>query len=361
MERHYLDYNATAPVRPEVAGVMAQLHAMPLNASSVHAEGRHARSIIETSRRTIAEHIGVFPAEIVFTGSGTESNNWVLQAYAGKQQVVSGIEHSSILKAAANPIVLPVTHDGVVDIAKLADALPNTEGFLVSVMLVNNETGVIQPIADISRIVHERGGVLHCDAAQALGKIPLDFTALGCDLMTICAHKMGGPVGAAALVIRNGLAVPAQAIGGGQEMNRRAGTENAVAIAGFAEAVKCIDLAQMKILNSWLVEFEKQAIEHGATIMGAGAERAPNVVCVAMPGMRAQTQMMLLDLDGISVSAGSACTSGKASGSHVLAAMGVSDELADCAIRVSGGWGTSKASIEAFSSKWTTFRQKTAA
>lgn len=358
MERHYLDYNATAPVRPEVAAVIAELHAMPLNASSVHAEGRHARSLIETSRRTIAEHIGVFPAEIVFTGSGTESNNWVLQAYADMPQVISAVEHSSILKAAVKPIVLPVDRDGVVDMAKLASALPGKEGFLVSVMLANNETGVVQPMADIAKIVHERGGMLHCDAAQALGKIPLDFTSLGCDLMTICAHKMGGPVGAAALVVRNGLAIPAQSIGGGQEMNRRAGTENTVAIAGFAEAVKRIDLAQMKVLGGWFDEFEKQAVEHGATIMGAGAERAPNVVYVAMPGMRAQTQMMLLDLEGISVSSGSACTSGKSSGSHVLAAMGVSDDLADCAIRVSGGWGTEKASLEAFSRKWATFRQK---
>ena len=358
MERHYLDYNATAPVRPEVAAIMAELHAMPLNASSVHAEGRHARSVIETARRLIAEHIGVFPAEIVFTGSGTESNNWVLQAYAGKPQVISAVEHSSILKAAIKPMVLHVDSQGVVDLTRLADTLPRTEGFLVSVMLANNETGVIQPMSDIAKIVHERGGVLHCDAAQALGKITLDFTSLGCDLMTICAHKMGGPIGAAALVVRNGLAIPAQSIGGGQEMNRRAGTENAVAIAGFAEAVKHIDLAQMKTLNAWLMEFEKLAVAQGATIMGGKADRAPNVTCVAMPGMRAQTQMMLLDLDGISVSAGSACTSGKASGSHVLAAMGVSDSLADSAIRVSGGWGTTKESIEAFSRKWVTFRQK---
>jgi cysteine desulfurase len=352
MTRNYFDYNATTPVRPEVADVMRELLAVPLNASSIHAEGRHARSLLETSRRVIAEYIGAFAVEVIFTASGTESNNWVLQAFADKPHVVSAIEHSSIYKAARNPIILPVTEDGVVDMARVEALLPTTPGFLVSVMLANNETGVIQPIADIAALVHAHGGLLHCDAAQGLGKISFDFNALGCDFMTLCAHKMGGAVGAAALVAKSNIALPPQALGGGQEFNRRAGTENVAAIAGFAEAVKLIDLEQMKSLGQWLTVFEQEAKKRGAVIAGEQAPRLPNTTCIAMPNMTSQTQMMLLDLEGVSVSAGAACTSGKAESSHVLTAMGLDDRLTDRAIRISGGWGTASADIEALTRVW---------
>lgn len=353
--RIYLDYNATAPLMPAAAEIMRELAGTPLNASSIHAEGRRARSMLENSRRAIAEQMGAFPAEVIFTASGTESNNWVLASFANLPQYVSSIEHSSVLKAAHNAVILPVTAQGVVDLAALEQQLPSGGAFLVSVMLANNETGVIQPVQEIARLVHARGGLLHCDAAQALGKIPLDFTALGCDFLTLCAHKMGGAVGAAALVAKSNTPISPYALGGGQELNRRAGTENVTAIAGFAEAVKHMDFAHMQQLRGWLAAFEQTAKALGAQVMGEGADRLPNTVCISVPNITAQTQMMRFDLEGISISAGAACTSGKVAASHVLAAMGVDKGVAANAIRVSGGFATVEDDISRFAQQWCSF------
>jgi len=355
--KHYLDYNATAPLRPEVIAVMQECLGLPLNASSIHAAGRKAKTLIEDSRRALAGTLGAFANEVVFTASGTEANNWVLRRLRMLPVCVSAIEHSSVLKTAQAitvPDVIPVTKEGIIDLAAL-EQLPEGEPFLLSLMLANNETGIIQPVREAADIVHARGGLLHCDAVQAFGKIPVDFTALGCDLMTISGHKMGGPVGAAALIVKNGLAFAPMLTGGGQEMNRRAGTENVAAIAGFAKAAALVDFASMKTLRGWLnaLEAEVEKASGGtAVIFGGRAERLPNTSLIAMPGVSSETQLIHFDLDGIGVSAGSACSSGRIEPSHVLEAMGVEEALAGSALRISGGWATVEGDVRAAAKAW---------
>lgn len=356
--KHYLDYNATAPLRPEVVSVMQELLALPLNPSSVHGFGRRAKGVIENARSTIADHIGAFPNEVVFLGSGTEANNWVLRSLSATPIIISAIEHSSVFKTAhavGQPIILPVTSGGVIEQKKLEALLPRGGSFLVSVMLANNETGVIQPVRAIADIVHARGGLLHCDAVQALGKIPVDFTALGCDFMTLSAHKLGGPIGAAALVIKNKLSLAPFITGGGQELNRRAGTENIAAIAGFAKAVSLIDLAHMQQLRAWLNAMEAEVVKLSqgkAMVVGADEMRLPNTSCIALPGVSSETQLIRFDLEGIATSAGSACSSGRIETSHVLQAVGLSSELASSALRISAGWGTTEKDILAATEVW---------
>lgn len=365
--KHYLDYNATAPLRPEVVAVMLELLPLPLNASSVHAAGRRAKSIIGDARETIAGAVGAFTNEIIFTASGTEANNWVLRSLKGLPFYVSAIEHSSVLataRAIRSPDILPVTTEGTLDLEKCNEALPKDEPFLVSVMLANNETGVIQPVREVADIVHAAGGLLHCDAVQALGKIPLDFTALGCDFMTISAHKMGGPVGVATLIARSNLAFAPLLTGGGQELNRRAGTENVAAIAGFGESVKRIDLARMQEVKKWrdAMESEIKASSDGkAVIFGEGTARLPNTSLIAMPGVSSETQLIRFDLDGIAVSAGSACSSGRIEPSHVLHAMGADENTASSALRISGGWMSVEVAFKAAAKAWSgTFQAKAA-
>jgi len=353
--KHYLDYNATAPLRPEVRDAMQELLVLPLNASSVHAAGRRARSIVEDSRGAIAEAVNAFPNEIVFTASGTEANNWVLRALKGLPLFISAIEHSSVLKTAqaiCQPVMLPVTADGILDMAAFEEQLPEGEPFLVSLMLANNETGVIQPVREVADMVHARGGLLHCDAVQALGKIPVDYTMLGCDLMTLSAHKMGGPIGAAALVIKSNLSFAPLLTGGGQELNRRAGTHNVAAIAGFAKAVTLMDFAQMKVLRNWLDAMEEDILAEGGIIFGKSAPRLPNTSLIGMPGVASETQLIRFDLDGMAVSAGSACSSGRIEPSHVLSAMGADAATAGSALRISGGWNAQEADIQAAAQAW---------
>lgn len=358
---HYLDYNATTPSRPQVLETVRELQAIPLNPSSVHAGGRKAKQMLDNARRTLAEIIGVFPAEIMFTSSGTEGNNWAIRNFPDNDILVSTTEHSSVLKPAQQRGCqsIPVTPDGLVDLEKLHELLKGKDKFLVSVMLANNETGVIQPIQEIAALVHEKGGLLHCDAVQAFGKIPVDFNVLGCDMLTVSAHKMGGLIGAAALVVKNGLSLPPFIVGGGQEQNRRAGTENTAAIAGFAKAAELIDLNQMAQIRHWLDELETQAEALGATITGKNAPRLPNTSCVTMPGITAETQLISFDLEGIATSAGSACSSGRIEPSHVLLAMGMQTKEAATALRISGGWATTKDDIDAVTTAWQKlFRRK---
>lgn len=352
--KHYLDYNATAPARPEVLDVMQELQKFALNPSSVHENGRKAKGILDNSRRKIAEAIGVFANEIIFVSSGTEANNWAIKAFPEHKIIVSAIEHSSVLKTAgtlANTFIIPVDSDGIINLDAFAKALPQGK-FLVSIMLANNETGVIQPVQEIAGMVHKRGGLMHCDAVQAFGKVHVDFTALGCDLMTISAHKMGGPVGAAALIARNNLPLAPMLIGGGQELNRRAGTENVAAIAGFAKAAECIDLKSAAQIRPWLDAFEQEVEKLGSRIIGKNATRLPNTSCITMPNVTAETQLISFDLEGIAVSAGSACSSGRIEPSHVLKAMGIDTQEAATAIRASGGWGTQEANITALTEAW---------
>ncbi len=337
----YLDYNATAPLRPQVRARMLELLESPANPSSVHAYGRAAKKTLEDARKLIAEAISAFPNEVIFMGCGTEANATVLRGFPGRRVLVSAVEHSSVLKNAA-PLVM-VDANGIVDLPALDALLAGSPPALVSVMLANNETGVIQPVQEIVAICKKHGALLHTDAVQALGKIPVDFTSLGVDAMSIAAHKMGGPVGAAALVLRQDIAITPLLVGGGQELGRRAGTENIAAIGGFAQAVDMIDLPRMTALRGWLDRLE--ASVGGMAVFGNAVPRLPNTSCIALPGITQEVLLMKLDLARISVSAGSACSSGRIEPSHVLLAMGVDKALAGSAIRISGGWDTQESDI----------------
>ncbi len=352
----YLDYNATSPIRPTVKAAMDALNGAPLNPASVHGTGRAAKKHLEDARATVAQTLGAFPNEVIFTASGTEANNMVLRAFADRPILVSAIEHASIEKTAKllGAATIPVDENGIINLAAFEGQLKQlAQPALVSVMLANNETGVIQPIADMSRIAHQYNALVHCDAVQALGKTQLDWGLLGVDMLTISGHKAGGPLGAAALLIRNDLPIKPLLTGGGQELGRRAGTENITAIVGFAQLVK--DVAHCPEAKAWL-EWQEYLVSEltsaGGKLFGANATRLPQTVQVSMPGAGSETQLMSFDLAGFAVSAGSACSSGRMAPSHVLLEMGIPMAEAETAIRISWGWATTKADIEAFASAW---------
>lgn len=368
-ERCYLDHNASSPLRPEVMEAMIAALAGAGNASSVHHEGRRARAMIETAREDVAALAGVPTGQIVFTSGGTEANAMALSpAWLGAGEdaplFVSAVEHPSVLKggqfAAGDVETLPVDADGVVNMEAAAERFRQQDGapFMASLMLANNETGVIQPVEAFAALVHEQGGVLHCDAVQAAGKLPLDAVMRSADLVTLSAHKFGGPKGAGALVLANGrlgFARPLLA-GGGQERGYRAGTENVAAIAGFGIAAaiakrEMSDIAWMAELRG-RIEADIVRIAPEAAIFGRGAQRLPNTLCFAVPGMQAETLLMAFDLASVALSAGSACSSGKIERSHVLTAMGVAPELASAAIRVSLGWNSTEGDADRFREAW---------
>ena len=347
--RTYLDHNATSPLRPEAKAAMLRALDLTGNASSVHAEGRAARKLLDESRDAVARAVGVIAPMVVFTSGGSEANNMALKGAPVERLLVLAIEHPSVIeaaKASGKPVeLIPVTADGVIDVDALSRHLPGPRA-LISVMLANNETGVIQPVREVVALAQAHGALVHTDAVQALGKVPVNFGLLGVDLMTLSAHKLGGPAGAGALVIRDGLVLEPLIHGGGQELRRRAGTENLAAIAGFA-AVAGEKLNDKSILRDLL-----ESTLEAAVIFGQGADRLPNTTCFAVPGMSAETLLMSLDLDGLAVSSGSACSSGKVAPSHVLAAMGVAPDLARAAIRVSLGWDTTPDHINHFTAAW---------
>ncbi|MBT7955730.1 MAG: cysteine desulfurase [Rhodospirillaceae bacterium] len=353
----YFDHNATAPVTAEVADAIAGAIALPGNASSVHTAGRQARQLVEQAREHIALLIGASPAQIVFTSGGTEANNLVLRGTECDHILASAVEHDSVLVAADNIEQMPVDGDGVINLAALAAKLAEMDGqALVSVMLANNETGVIQPVAEISRLAKEHGALVHTDAIQALGKVKVDWTELAVDFMSLSAHKIGGPQGAGVLVVNE--AVPLQSLikGGGQERSRRAGTENVPGIVGFGAAANLaaenIDKAnKIKILRDHL-ESKIKSMAPDAVVFGERVDRLPNTICLSMPNVSSETQVMKFDLTGIMVSAGSACSSGRVQASHVLKAMGVGEEVASTAIRVSLGDSNTKEEVDYFVSQW---------
>jgi cysteine desulfurase len=359
VRRTYLDWNATAPLRPQARAAMLAALDVVGNASSPHAEGRRARAVVEDARELVASLVGAKPAEVVFTSGGTEANNAVLAG--GWHEIhVAGTEHDSVLaparRSGATLVDLPIDADGIVMNPVLL-ACDTPGGRLLSLQVANNETGVLQPVAEIAAAAKECGVAVHTDAVQAAGRVPIDFRALGVDFLSMSAHKLGGPMGVGALVVRDGAALPAFMAGGGQERRRRAGTENVAAIAGFgaAAAAACAGLASASrtaVLRDGL-ERELVSISPSAVVIGAGAPRLPNTINVAVPGMSAETLVIALDLAGIAVSAGSACSSGKVGASHVLQAMGVAPALARAAIRVSLGWETTEADITAFLQAWT--------
>ncbi len=371
LERSYFDWNATAPLRAEARAAFAEALLVPGNPSSVHAEGRAARRLIETAREEVAELAGVRPGDVFFTSSGTEANMLALTPVvevAGDKRprsklLLSAIEHVSVRAGGrfARDAVeeVPVDTQGRLDLAALADAVAKSPRALVSLMLANNETGVIQPVAAAAGIVHAAGGLIHVDAVQAMGRIDCDMAELGADLMTLSAHKIGGPKGVGALLRRSDdIHIPDPLIrGGGQERGLRAGTENVAGIAAFGAAAavarrqRAAEASHMLALRDRL-EAGLQAIAPGAVIFGAKAERLPNTTLFTVPGMKAETAVIAFDLEGVAVSSGAACSSGKVQPSHVLAAMGVLPPLTHGAVRVSLGWSTTAADIESFLNAW---------
>lgn len=366
-KRTYLDYNATAPLRPEGREAMLAALGEVGNASSVHAEGRAARARIEQARSAVAQLCGGEAKLVTFVSGGTEANNTVLtpdwrigsDIVDLESLLIGATEHPSVLAGggfATDEIgTIPVDGEGIIDRAALPALLTRAGGrALVSVMLANNETGAIQPVAEIAAIAHEAGALVHCDAIQAAGKIPLNIKALGVDVLTISAHKIGGPQGAGAIVrASEGTTFAPLLTGGGQERRTRAGTENVAAIAGFGAAAEAAlkDLDRAQDWSAWRDRLAEIAGPEAA-VFSAGVARLPQTLCLAVPGIPAETLVIALDLAGVAVSSGSACSSGKVAPSHVLAAMGVKPELAKCAIRLSLGWDSAENDLDSFATAW---------
>ncbi len=369
MIRIYLDHNATSPLRPEAREAVLATMDIFGNASSVHSEGRLASAVIEQARDRVADRISCAPRQIVFTSGGTEANAMALSPeWLGANGMaglfVSAIEHSSVMQGGRFPKEsirhLRVDARGIVDIEDAGRTFEqwrqttNAAPFLVSVMLANNETGAIQPVAEIAALAHEFGGLVHSDAVQAFGKMPVETSALGIDLLTIAVHKIGGPKGVGALaVLREDLPVAALLKGGGQERGYRAGTENIAVIAGFG-AVAATNSPSWDAVEAIRDRLERAAaqIAPDLHVFSLDATRLPNTSCFAVAGMDAEAVLIGLDLAGVAVSAGSACSSGKVARSHVLDAMGAPHELSSAAIRVSLGWTTRDEDVERFAAAW---------
>jgi cysteine desulfurase len=367
-DRVYLDWNATAPLRSEARAAMAAAWDLSGNPSSVHAEGRASRRLVEDARTVIAEAVGANPRNVVFTSGGTEANSLALTPRLRRNSglpinrlAVSAIEHASVLTGGQFPReaieTLRVNKSGVVDLDHLREILAHGPPALVSVMSANNETGALQPVAEVADLVHDAGGLLHVDAVQTLGKISFDLKEMKCDLISISAHKIGGPKGIGALVLADGLnGLEASIRGGGQEQGRRAGTENVLGIAGFGAAVKAAmaslhdDMNRVENLRKRLETGLRQT--RGVFVFSENTPRLPNTTLFTVPGLKAETAVIGFDLEGIAVSSGSACSSGKVQPSHVLEAMGFGLEPAKGAVRLSLGWSTKEADIDCCLEAW---------
>lgn len=367
LNRVYLDWNATTPLRDKARRAMVDALDLPGNASSVHAEGREARKWIEGARAAVANAVGAPARQVVFTSGGTEANALALapglkrEGAAIERLVVSAIEHASVLAGGrfqqAAIASIGVTRDGIVDLGHLHELLRDRPPALVSIMLANNETGAIQPIAEAAEIVHAAGGLLHVDAVQAFGKIPFEMSGLGADLLTVSAHKIGGPKGVGALILAEGLAGPEPLLrGGGQELSRRAGTENVAGIAAFGAAATAA-MASLASESDRLPALQKRLedglrLTPGTIVFSSFAQRLPNTTLFTIPGLRAETAVIGFDLAGIAVSSGSACSSGKVQPSHVLEAMGFDRDIGQGAVRLSMGWSTRDADVDRCLEAW---------
>jgi cysteine desulfurase len=366
----YADHNATAPMRPEAREVMlAALDLGATNPSSVHTKGRAARAVVETARMQVGGAIGSRAADVIFTGGGTESDALAVQGVVDALEgrctlIVSAIEHEAITKSAAHsgaPVQTAyVTAAGIVDVEDLRTRMSDWDSEahgtpVLCLMLANNETGIVQPVADAAAIVREAGGLTICDAVQALGKIPVNVGLLGVDYLSVSAHKIGGPQGVGALWHRAGAPLKAILYGGGQERSLRSGTENVAGIAGFGAAVEAAvrDLPKYAALAKHRDAMEARLkAEGGVVVIGEESPRLAGTSNFARAGFRAETQVMALDLAGVCVSAGSACSSGKVKRSLVLMAMGASDALAESAIRTSFGWNSEPADFDGVANVW---------
>lgn len=368
IDRVYLDWNATAPLRREAKEAMAAAWDLAGNPSSVHAEGRQARKLVEEARIRVASALGALPRNVIFTSGGTEANALALTPGLRRASgapvarlLVSAIEHASVLAGGRFPAgaigTIGVTRSGLVDLDRLRAALENGPPALVSVMLANNETGAVQPVKEAAEIIRAAGGLLHVDAIQAFGKMPFDLKDMGADLVTVSAHKIGGPKGVGALVLAEGLAGFDPLLrGGGQERGHRAGTENVSGIAGFGAAVTAAmdtlegEAIRLKSLRNRLESGLRQTLR--VLVFSDDVERLPNTTLFTVPGLRAETAVIGFDLAGIAVSSGSACSSGKVQPSHVLEAMGFGLQLAQGAVRLSLGWSTSDKDIDHCLEAW---------
>ena len=347
----YLDYNATAKVRPVAAEAVARALTQGGNPSSVHADGRAARALLEGARAEVAALAACDPASVTFVSGGTEANGLAIQSAvaAGFSRIIlSATEHDAVRETAAAggppTEVWPVDADGLADLDWLESRLAGGGRALVCLMLANNETGVIQPVARAARMVREAGGWLHVDAVQAAGKLGIDLAALGADTLALSAHKLGGPQGVGALIAGPRATLVRGLHGGGQEGGRRAGTENLPGIAGFGAAARAAleDLPAMAAQSAWRDALAGRVREAGAVVLGARAPRLPQTLCFATPDFASDLQVMAMDLAGVMISAGAACSSGKVKPSPVIEAMGWRD-LARFGVRVSGGWGSTGA------------------
>lgn len=355
--RIYLDYNASAPLKVDVKAAMLDVMDDPANASAVHRYGRTARMRVENARQKIASAVSAKTEGVIFTSGAPEANNTVFLNFFDMPIIASTIEHPTVMAALPHDDLqlVPVDTNGVIELDKLEQALQHSDApALISVIWVNNETGVIQPISDIAKLAKNYDALLHTDASQALGKIDVSFE--GIDLMTLSSHKIGGPQGVGALVIRPDLDIEPLIVGGGQEKNRRAGTENVAGIVGFGVAadIAVENLDQYKKLGEWrdMIESEIAQYSSDSVFFGQDAARVSNTTMFATPGMPADTQVINLDLEGIAVSNGSACSSGRVEPSRILTAMGASEDMANSAIRVSLGWATTEDDVKMFIEVW---------
>jgi len=365
MTRIYLDYNGTAPIRPEALAAATEAMTLGGNPSSVHASGRAARAIVETAREQVAALIGAPASTIVFTSGGTEANALAVESAvaAGSRRLLVGATEHDCIRATAEASAgivetWPVDRNGVADLdwleARLQAWSPADGRPFAALMLANNETGVIQPVAEAAALVGAVDGWLHVDAVQAAGKVAVESRALGADTLAIASHKIGGPAGSGALTFGPRAVLSRRLHGGGQERGRRGGTENLSGIAGFGAAAQAArrDLPNLEAQSFWRDSTANRlATDAGVTIFGKDAPRLPNTLCFAAPGFSSELQVMSLDLEGVMVSSGSACSSGKVKASHVLLAMDAG-ALAGSALRVSGGWATIQAEWVEFADLW---------
>lgn len=353
----YLDANASEPLRPEAREAALATMELVGNPSSVHADGRAARRVLEEARARVAARFGAAPRDVVFTSGGTEANALAIGSLARGRRVLAGAtEHPAVLRAAAGAALLPVMADGTLDLEALERALAGGGPALVCLMVANNETGVLHQVAEAAAICRHHGARLHLDGVQAAGRTPLSLEALGADSMALSGHKMGGPKGAGALLLRPGAELLPLIAGGGQERGRRGGTEALPAIAGLGAAAAAAEPAAAFALSAL-----RDAIEAGLglPVAGRGAPRLPNTTCLVLPGIAAETQVIALDLEGVRVSAGAACSSGKVARSPVLEAMGLG-EAAGQAIRVSLPWNAPPDSAARFLAAYRTVRERLA-
>ena len=365
----YLDYNATAPILPEARDAVIAALDVTGNPSSVHQAGRKARKIIEDARSSVAALVGVKPSGVVFTSGATEANNLAIQGFAASDSGVSRIlvgatEHDSVLKAVPDCETIPVDSNGVIDLGRLQRMLTDRDWrrCLICVMAVNNETGVVQPVKELAEIARTAGALFHCDAVQAVGKI--DLESVNADFVSISAHKFGGPRGIGTLIVNGESKLQPLLRGGGQELGKRAGTENVAAIAGFGAAARAVmdGAAPLDHARNLMSDLERTLLQQSpqSLIIAQDALRAGTTATIALPGVPSETQVMALDLEGIQVSAGSACSSGKVAASHVLSAMGLEPGVSNCAIRVSLGWASTKEDVDVFMRAYMKMVQRTA-